>query len=62
MKDITVDKIKLVLAKDAGCDGSLFMASVLGEILECFINQCSIMELKMFVNVHTTNEVYWICW
>jgi len=57
MKDIIVDKIQLALAKDAGCDGVILMASVLGENLESFVNQCSIMGLEMLVEVHTPNEV-----
>lgn len=57
MKDIVVDKIQLALAKEAGCDGVVLMASVLGENLENFLNQCSIMGLEAIVEVHTPNEV-----
>lgn len=57
MKDIIVDKIQLALAKDAGCDGVILISSVLGEDLENFLNQCSIMGLEAIVEVHTPNEV-----
>lgn len=57
MKDIVVDTIQLGIAKEAGCDGVVLMASVLGEKLEMFLNQCSIMGLEAIVEVHTPNEV-----
>merc|ERR1740124_78995 len=38
MKDIVVEEIQLGLAKEAGADGVLLMASVLGPSLENFVN------------------------
>ena len=57
MKDIIVDEIQLGLAKDAGCDGVLLIASVLGPSLENFLNLCSVIGLESIVECHTTNEV-----
>jgi len=57
MKDIVVDEIQLGLAKDAGADGILLMASVLGPALENFLNLATIIGLECIVECHTKNEV-----
>jgi len=57
MKDIVVDEIQLGLAKDAGVDGILLMASVLGPALENFLNLATSIGLETIVECHTRNEV-----
>jgi len=57
MKDIVVDEIQIGLAKDAGADGILLIASVLGPALDNFLNLCSIIGLEAIVECHTVNEV-----
>lgn len=57
MKDIVVDEIQLGLAKDAGCDGVLLIAAVLGPALDNFLNLCSLIGLEAIVECHTKNEV-----
>lgn len=57
MKDIVVDEIQLGLAVDAGCDGVLLIASVLGPALENFLNTCAVIGLEAVVECHTRNEV-----
>ena len=57
MKDLVVDEIQLGLAKDAGADGVLLMAGVLGPALENFMNLATIIGLEVIVECHTYNEV-----
>jgi len=57
MKDIVVDEIQLGLAKEAGADGILLMASVLGPSLENFLNLATIIGLETIVECHTKSEV-----
>lgn len=57
MKDIVVDEIQLGLAKEAGADGILLVASVLGPALENFLDQATCMGLETIVECHTANEV-----
>ena len=57
MKDIVVDEIQLGLAKEAGADGILLIASVLGPALENFLDQATCMGLETIVECHTRNEV-----
>ena len=57
MKDIVVDEIQLGLAKEAGADGILLMASVLGPALENFLNMATVIGLETIVECHTNNEV-----
>ncbi|KAL3769015.1 hypothetical protein ACHAWO_006781 [Cyclotella atomus] len=57
MKDIVVDEIQLGIAKDAGADGIILIASVLGPALENFLNLATIIGLETIVECHTYNEV-----
>jgi len=57
MKDIVVDEIQLGLAKEAGADGILLIAGVLGPALENFLNLATIIGLETIVECHTFNEV-----
>jgi indole-3-glycerol phosphate synthase len=57
MKDIVVDEIQLGLAKEAGADGIVLMASVLGPALENFLNLATLIGLEVIVECHTKNEV-----
>jgi len=57
MKDVIVDEIQIGLAKDAGCDGVLLIASVLGPALENFLNLCAIVGMESIVECHTKNEI-----
>eukprot|EP00565_Helicotheca_tamesis_P009574 CAMPEP_0185726794 /NCGR_PEP_ID=MMETSP1171-20130828/2663_1 /TAXON_ID=374046 /ORGANISM="Helicotheca tamensis, Strain CCMP826" /LENGTH=438 /DNA_ID=CAMNT_0028395215 /DNA_START=111 /DNA_END=1427 /DNA_ORIENTATION=- len=57
MKDIVVDEIQLGLAKDAGADGVVLIASVLGPALENFLNLATVIGLETIVECHTRNEV-----
>ncbi|KAL3941468.1 MAG: hypothetical protein SGBAC_004178 [Bacillariaceae sp.] len=57
MKDIVVDEIQLGLAKDAGADGILLIASVLGPALENFLDLATTIGLETIVECHTRNEV-----
>ena len=57
MKDIVVDEIQIGLAKDAGADGIILIASVLGPALENFMNLATIIGLETIVECHTRNEV-----
>lgn len=57
MKDVVVDEIQLGLAKEAGADGILLMASVLGPALENFLNTATVIGLETIVECHTYNEV-----
>lgn len=57
LKDIVVDEIQLGLAKDAGADGILLIASVLGPALDNFLNLATAMGLETIVECHTRNEV-----
>ena len=57
MKDIVVDEIQLGLAKEAGADGIILMASVLGPALANFLNLATIIGLEVIVECHTKNEV-----
>jgi indole-3-glycerol phosphate synthase len=57
MKDIVVDEIQLGLAKEAGADAVLLIASVLGPALENFLDQATCMGLETIVECHTRNEV-----
>ncbi|KAI2511461.1 Indole-3-glycerol phosphate synthase [Fragilaria crotonensis] len=57
MKDIVVDEIQLGLAKEAGADGVILMASVLGPSLANFLNLATIIGLEAIVECHTRNEV-----
>lgn len=57
MKDIVVDEIQLGLAKEAGADGIILIASVLGPALDNFLNLATIIGLEVIVECHTRNEV-----
>ncbi|KAL7540325.1 hypothetical protein ACHAWF_006652, partial [Thalassiosira exigua] len=57
MKDIVVDEIQLGLAKEAGADGIILTASVLGPALENFLNAATVIGLETIVECHTYNEV-----
>lgn len=57
MKDIVVDEIQLGIAKEAGCDGILLIASVLGPALDNFLDLCTTIGLEAIVECHTRNEV-----
>lgn len=57
MKDIVVDEIQLGLAKEAGCDGVLLIASVLGPALDNFLDLATTIGLETIVECHTRNEV-----
>lgn len=57
MKDIVVDEIQLGLAKEAGADGILLIASVLGPALDNFLNLATVIGLETIVECHTYNEV-----
>lgn len=57
MKDIVVDEIQLGLAKEAGADGILLIAGVLGPALENFLNLATVIGLETIVECHTYNEV-----
>lgn len=57
MKDIVVDELQLGLAKEAGADGIVLMASVLGPALENFLNLATVIGLETIVECHTYNEV-----
>lgn len=57
MKDIVVDEIQLGLAKEAGADGILLIASVLGPALDHFLELATIIGLETIVECHTRNEV-----
>jgi indole-3-glycerol phosphate synthase len=57
MKDIIVDEIQLGLAKEAGADGVVLMASVLGPSLSNFLDLATIIGLEAIVECHTKNEV-----
>lgn len=57
MKDIVVDEIQLGLAKEAGADGILLIASVLGPALANFLDLATIIGLETIVECHTKNEV-----
>jgi indole-3-glycerol phosphate synthase len=57
MKDIVVDEIQLGLAKDAGADGVVLIASVLGPALTNFLDLATTIGLETIVECHTRNEV-----
>jgi len=57
MKDIVVDEIQIGIAKDAGADGILLMASVLGPALPNFLDLCTTVGIEAIVEVHTKNEL-----
>jgi len=57
MKDIIVDEIQLGLAKHAGADGVVLMASVLGPSLPSFLDLATTIGLETIVECHTRNEV-----
>jgi indole-3-glycerol phosphate synthase len=57
MKDIIVDEIQLGLAKDAGADGVILIASVLGPALPNFLDLATTIGLETIVECHTRNEV-----
>jgi Indole-3-glycerol phosphate synthase len=57
MKDIVVDEIQLGLAKDAGADGIVLIASVLGPALGNFLDLATTIGLETIVECHTRNEV-----
>lgn len=58
MKDIVVDEIQLGLAKEAGVDGILLIASVLGPALDNFLDLATSIGLETIVECHTRNEVH----
>jgi indole-3-glycerol phosphate synthase len=57
MKDIVVDEIQLGIAKEAGCDGIVLIASVLGPTLDNFLDLATSIGLETIVECHTNNEV-----
>ena len=52
-----MDEIQLGLAKDAGADGVLLIASVLGPALSNFLDLATTIGLETIVECHTRNEV-----
>lgn len=52
-----VDEIQLGLAKEAGADGILLIASVLGPALDNFLDLATSIGLETIVECHTNNEV-----
>jgi indole-3-glycerol phosphate synthase len=57
MKDIVVDEIQLGLAKEAGADGIVLIAAVLGPALDTFLDLATTIGLETIVECHTRNEV-----
>lgn len=57
MKDIVVDEIQLGLAKEAGADGIVLIAGVLGPALNNFLDLATTIGLETIVECHTRNEV-----
>jgi indole-3-glycerol phosphate synthase len=57
MKDLVVDEIQLGLAKEAGVDGILLIASILGPALDNFLDLATSIGLEVIVECHTRNEV-----
>jgi indole-3-glycerol phosphate synthase len=57
MKDLVVDEIQLGIAKEAGADGVVVMASVLGAALDNFLDLATMIGLETIVECHTRNEV-----
>jgi indole-3-glycerol phosphate synthase len=57
MKDIVVDELQIGLAKNAGADGILLIAAVLGPALPNFLDLCTVVGIEAIVEVHTKNEV-----
>ena len=57
MKDIVVDEIQLGLVKEAGADGIVLMACVLGPALDTFLDLATSIGLETIVECHTKNEV-----
>ncbi|KAL3791405.1 hypothetical protein ACHAW5_005779 [Stephanodiscus triporus] len=57
MKDVVVDELQLGLAKEAGADGIVLCATVLGPALENFLNLATVIGLETIVECHTYNEV-----
>ena len=57
MNDIVMDEIQLGLAKEAGADGIVLIASVLGYALGNFLNLATIIGSETIVECHTYNEV-----
>lgn len=57
MKDIVVDEIQLGLAKEAGADGVVLNAGVLGPALPNFLDLATVIGLETLVECHTYNEV-----
>ena len=57
MKDIVVDEIQVGIAKEAGADGILLIASVLGPALDNFLDLATSIGLETIVECHTRNEV-----
>jgi indole-3-glycerol phosphate synthase len=57
MKDVVVDEVQLGLAKEAGADGVLLMACVLGPALSNFLDLATAIGLEAIVECHTRAEV-----
>jgi indole-3-glycerol phosphate synthase len=57
MKDIVVDELQVGMAKNAGADGILLIAAVLGPALPNFLDLCTVVGLEAIVEVHTKNEL-----
>ena len=57
MKDIVVDEMQLGIAKEAGADAILLIASVLGPALDNFLDLATTIGLETIVECHTNNEV-----
>lgn len=57
MKDLVVDEIQLGLAKEAGADGVVLNAGVLGPALGNFLDLATVIGLETLVECHTYNEV-----
>ena len=55
-KDIYLHPLQIAAAVDAGADGVLLMASVLGPRLEELLDACTVMGTEAVVEVHTPNE------
>jgi len=57
MKDVVVDEFQLGMAKEAGADGVVLMACVLGPALDNFLDLATSIGLETVVECHTKNEV-----
>ena len=55
-KDVYLHPIQIAAAAEAGADGVVLMASLLGSRLEDLLDACTVMGIEAVVDVHTPNE------